>query len=196
MVIIAPLVAITNTSLLSRTLFSSLDRHPIYFRHSRTHHNSIILVVVLESVWISQTSMLSFMCPIIRRHRDTSWTPGMLLVASRSYDTLLLTCQTSIVIIIVLSVSSLSKDLADQPTPADILAIHHTAISQLDALSCPVHPSKVKVEQCLDDAKGEADGEDIVESFLGETAKDPIENVEGAIGTEGNEIEAVDHSWD
>jgi hypothetical protein len=120
----------------------------------------------------------------------------MLLVASRPYDTLLLTSQTSIVVIIVLGVSPLSKNLADQPTPADILAIHHTAISQLDALSCPIYPSKVKVEQSLDDAKGEADGENIVELFLGDAAEDPIEDVEGAVGSKSNEIEAVDDGRD
>jgi hypothetical protein len=107
-----------------------------------------------------------------------------------------LTSQTSIVVIVVVVVSPSSNDLADQPASTDILAVHHTAVSQLDALSCPIHPSKVEVEQRLDDAKGKADREDVVVSCFGEAAKDPIEDIEGAVGTESDEVEAVDDSRD
>jgi hypothetical protein len=107
-----------------------------------------------------------------------------------------LTSQTSIVIVVVIVVSSSSNNLADQPAPADVFTIHHTAIPQLDALSCPIHPSKVEVEQSLDDAKGKADGEDIVVSCFSEAAEDPIEDIEGAVGTESDEVEAVDDSRD
>jgi hypothetical protein len=140
-------------------------------------------------------SVLSFTSSIICRYRDAPRTPVVLVVASRTYDTLLLTSQTSIVVVVIV-VSSSSNDLADQPTPADVLAIHHTTISQLDALSCPIYPSKVEVEQRLDDAKGKADGEDIVVSCFSEAAKDPIEDIEGAVGTESDEVEAVDDSRD
>jgi hypothetical protein len=196
MVIIAPLDTITDTSLLSCAVFPGLDGCSIYFWHSGAHHNCIILVVVLESVRVGKTSVLSFVCPVISRNRDAPRTPSVLIVASRTYDTLLLTRQTSIVIVVVIGVSSSSNDLADQPAPADVLTIHHTTISQLDALSCPIYPSKVEVEQRLDDAKGKADGEDIVVSCFSEAAEDPIEDIEGAVGTESDEVEAVDDSRD
>jgi hypothetical protein len=118
------------------------------------------------------------------------------VVARGTDDALLLTSETSIIIIVVLGVSLLPNNLADQPASADVLSIHHTAISQLDALSCPVYPSKVEVEQSLDDAEGKTDGEDVVVSFFGKAAKDPIEDIEGAVRAESNEIEAVDNSRD
>lgn len=96
----------------------------------------------------------------------------------------------------MLGVALVSNDSADQPASANVLAIDHTTVSQLDALSCPIYPSKVEVEQSLNDAEGKADREDILVSFFGEAAKDPIEDIEGAVRAECNEIEAVDDGRD
>lgn len=198
MVIIAPLDAITDTSLLCCVFFPGLDGRSVYLRYSRAYHNCIVpvVVVVLERGRVGETSVLSFVSTIVCRHRDTSRTPSAVVVASRTNDALFLASQASIVIVVMLGVALLSDNLADQPASADVLAIHNTAISQLDALSCPVYPSKVEVKQSLNYAEGKADREDVVVSFFGKAAKDPIEDIEGAVGTEGNEIEAVDDSRD
>ena len=136
---------------------------------------------------------------VIGRYGDASWTPCAVAsaCACRTNDTLLLTGQRGIIFIIVMvCVSSLPKDLADQPTSADIFPIHNTAVSQLDALSCPVHPGEVEVEEGLNDTKGKADGEDVTVAGFRGTANDPVENIEGAIRAKSREVEAIDNGRD
>lgn len=142
---------------------------------------------------------LSLVHAVIGRYGDASWTPCAVASActSRTNDTLLLTGQRGIIFIIVMvCVSSLPKDLADQPTSADIFPIYNTAVSQLDALSCPVHPGEVEVEEGLNDTKGKADGEDVTVAGFRGTANDPIENIEGAIRAKSREVEAIDNGRD
>lgn len=142
-------------------------------------------------------SALSLVHAIVCRNRDASWAPCAVVSASRTNDALLLTSQSGIILVVVmLCISSLSKDLADQPTSADVFTIHNTTISQLDALSCPVYPGKVKVEEGLDDAERKADGENGAVIGFGGAADDPVEDIKGAVRTKSREIEAVDDGGD
>lgn len=140
--------------------------------------------------------LLGFVNTVVCRDGDALGTPSTVAPAGRAYYTLLLAGQSGIVVVIVGVVAPPSDDLVDQPTPADIVAVNDTSVPQLYALSCPVDPCKVKVKEGLDDAKGNADGEDEAEIVLGGAANDPVQNVKSAVGPKCGEVETIDDGGD
>lgn len=88
-----------------------------------------------------------------------------------------------------------AKDATKQPTATHIVCIDNTAVAQLDALPCPVHPAKVDVESCLDDAEENRDR--VGRASVGvEFAEDPVDEVEGAVGAEEDDVEGGDYGGD
>ncbi len=102
----------------------------------------------------------------------------------------LLVITDAVVIAVAAAVHVLAEDAAQQPALSYVVGVDDAAVAELDALARPVDPGKVEVEQGLDDA--ENDGE-VVEQVVGgvEGALDPVEDVEAAVGAEGEQIVGV-----
>lgn len=86
------------------------------------------------------------------------------------------------------------KDSVQQPTPAQVIRVHHSAIAQLNPLTRPVYPSEIDVEGSLDDAEDDGHRVDMAVAEV-ETAPDPVEDVEGAVGAEEEDVEGGDDRW-
>lgn len=117
-----------------------------------------------------------------------------------SYDALFLANEALVLVVKgYISRSSSTQQPSDQPAPAQILTVNDTSISQLYALSRPVDPGEIKVQQCLNDAECDGDRKYGVRDgdVLGSGSADyPVEQIKEAVGAKGDEVEAVEDSWD
>lgn len=98
----------------------------------------------------------------------------------------------NIVSIIILTPSSTQKP-PHQEALAQIVRIHNSSTTQLDALSAVVYPCKVDVEEGLYDAE---DHGDWIETISRSFTVDPIEDVEEAVATKRDEVVAIEHGRD
>lgn len=86
----------------------------------------------------------------------------------------------------------LPEDAAEQPTLAHVIRVNDAAAAELDALARVVDPGEVDVEGGLDEPKDDLDG------FRGhiadvELADDPVQNIQAAVETQGEEVVRVDN---
>lgn len=100
---------------------------------------------------------------------------------------------TLLVVIVVLE--ALSEDSAEEPSAGHVVSVDNAATSELDALASVVNPGKVDVQGSLDNAENDGDGVGLLAGDL-EFTDEPVDTVEGAVGTESDEVEGVDNGWD
>ncbi len=84
-----------------------------------------------------------------------------------------------------------SKDPVEQPPAREVIRVDDAAVAELDALARPVDPGKVEVEGGLDDAEDDGDGVGLLHVCV-ELLEDPVEEVEGAVGAEEDDVEGGD----
>lgn len=84
-----------------------------------------------------------------------------------------------------------AKDAVQKPASAQVIGVDDATVAQLDTLAGPVDPSEIEVEGCLDDAE---DDRDRVRTLVVgvEPANDPIDEVEGAVGAQEDDVEGGD----
>ena len=87
------------------------------------------------------------------------------------------------------------REPSNKPTPRQILRVYHTASSQLDALPRVIYPGEVDVQRRLDDAEHDGDGIEVALLLVGD-ALNPVEDVEGAVGAQADEVVGVDDRGD
>lgn len=85
-----------------------------------------------------------------------------------------------------------SENLAKDPAVSEVVVINHTTIAELNPLSAIVYPCEINVKGGLDYSEYNRNrlGWAIVEV---QSAPDPIEDVEGAVGTESQEVIRVNN---
>lgn len=81
-----------------------------------------------------------------------------------------------------------------QPALTEVLRIDHTAIAQFHALAGVVYPCEIDIERGLDNSKHERNG--VPKVFLAEATDQPVQNVEGPVGTQTHQVVGIDHSGD
>lgn len=103
-----------------------------------------------------------------------------------------------VVVVVVVHLAGkvlVAEDAGEQPSAAQVVGVDDAAVAQLDALARPVDPGEVDVEGGLDDAEDDGDGAGLPHVCV-ELVQEPVDDIEGAVGAEEDDVERGDDGWD
>ena len=161
----------------------------------RPRQRIVVVIQIFKSVRIRQRLRILAVNAIIRGHRYTSLPPAGLLVLRSSGGTGAAdgrACRPigsgrGLHVLVVVKVAVLADQPADKPSATQVLRIHDAAAAQLDALPRPVHPREIDVQRGLDDAEDDGNGVEVVLCLV-RRSRDPVQDVEGAVGAKADEV--------
>jgi hypothetical protein len=157
----------------------------------------IITLVILEGRRVSERLALriainALACrriqhAFVRRHADASATPLIRLGVPLGRRFL-------VVVKVVRVLAPHAGQPTDQPAPVQVLGVDNAALAELDALARVVNPGEVDHQGCLYGAKDPA--RRVAVSLLCGAAHNPVQDVEEAVGAEGDEVVRIDDGGD